>query len=145
MVKTKGQDWRSDFPVRDEVEDFSGRMRIFVITCHERPHGLTVRAQEEGTRGTGYEFAAYSETSAYAALGRVRQKMQRALATRHITRSADGYRMLHSELSGRITCRSDGDVVLIVDGVPLSLENFSAILATHEGWNFEMKIVDALE
>ena len=144
-MKLEGHDWRDDFPIRDEVEDFSGKTRTFVITCHEGAHGFTVRAQEEGTGRTGYEFVAYSETSPYAALGRVRQKTQRALATRHIAKSDRGYQMLHTELSGRITWDSEVGVLLVVDGIPLNMEDFSAILATHEGWDFEMKIVDALE
>jgi len=145
VVKLEGHEWRDDFPMRDEVEHFSGRTRTFVITCHEAAHGFTVRAQEEGTGGTGYEFAAYSETSPYAALGRVRQKMQRALATRHIAKSDREYQMLHTELSGRITWDSKGGVLLVVDGIPLNMGDFSSILASHEGWDFEMKIVDALE
>ena len=144
-MKRDGHDWRGDFPLRDEVEDFSGKTRTFVITCHEGALGFTVRAQDEGAEGTGYEFGAYSETSPYAALGRVRQKMHRALATRHITKSNQGYQMLHDELSGRITWDSKEGVVLVVDGIPLDIENLASILASHEGWCFEMKIVDALE
>jgi hypothetical protein len=66
--------------MREEVEDYAGRKRSFVISCHEGGLGFTVRATEEGRGGMGYEFAAYSETSPYSALGRVRQKMHRGLA-----------------------------------------------------------------
>src|SRR5439155_5088400 len=88
--------------IEEEVEDHAGMTRRFLITCHEGPLGFTVRAQEQGAQGTGYEFAAYSETSPHNALGRLRQKMYRGLATRHITRSLHGYRMLHDKLNGRI-------------------------------------------
>jgi hypothetical protein len=44
--------------MREEVADHSGRTRSFVINCHEGCLGWTVRAQEEGRRGAGYEFAA---------------------------------------------------------------------------------------
>ena len=57
------------FPMREEVEDHAGRMRAFVINCHEGGLGFTVRAEEEGRRGDGYQFAVYSETSPYSALG----------------------------------------------------------------------------
>jgi len=144
-VKKAKQGWEADFPMREEVEDFSGKKRTFVITCHETGLGFTVRAVEEEGQGTGYEFAAYSETSPYSALGRLRQKMYRGLATRHITGSPGRYRMSHDKLSGRITTDREGGVVLIVDGVPLRLDDLSSILASHEGWGFEMQIVDALE
>jgi formate hydrogenlyase transcriptional activator len=55
------------------------------------------------------------------------------------------YRMLHDELRGRITSDGDGGVVLVVDGVPLGIEDLGSFLRTHEGWEFGMRIVDALE
>ena len=104
-----------------------------------------MRASEEGTDHLGYEFAAYSETSPYSALGRVREKTRRGLATRHITDATGDYRMLHDGLRGRITSDGDGGVVLVVDGIPLGIEDLESFLRTHEGWEFGMRIVDALE
>lgn len=144
-MKNDKQDWKADFPMREEVEDHAGKTRAFVISCHKGGLGFTLRAEEEGARGTGYEFAAYSETSPYNALGRLRQKMYRGLATRHIRGQRGDYQMLHDKLSGRITSDGERGVVLVVDGVPLSIDDFSSILATHEGWGFEMQIQDALE
>jgi hypothetical protein len=107
--------------------------------------GFTVRAREETTRQPGYEFAAYSETSPYSALGRLRQKMYRGVATRHITGRAGTYRMLHDTLRGHIASDGDGGAVLVVDGLPVGVENLASMLLTHEGWEFELRIVDALE
>ena len=144
-MKNGDQGWHADFPMREEFEDYAGRTRVFVITCHERDLGFTVRAEEEGRRGAGYEFAAYSETSPHSALGRLRQKMQRALATRHVTGSPGAYRMLHDRLSGRITSDGNGGVGLVVDGIPLGIEDLESILASHEGWVFDLQILDGLE
>lgn len=137
--------WEADFPMREEVEDYAGRMRGFVITCGEGNLGFTVRAEEEGRGGNGYEFAAYSETSPYSALGRLRQKLYRALATRHVCGSPGTYRMLHDRLSGRITSAGEGAVLLVVDGIALGIDDLASILASHEGWAFELQTVDALE
>jgi hypothetical protein len=137
--------WETDFPIREQVEDCAGRTRTFVINCHEGGLGWTVRAQEEARRGPGYEFAAYSETSPYSALGRLRQKMYRSVATRHITGSPGGYQMLHDRLSGRITSDGNGGVALVVDGLAVGLENLASILLTHEGWSFDLHITDGLE
>jgi hypothetical protein len=74
-----------------------------VITCHEGGLGYTVRASEEGTEHLGYEFAAFSETSRYSALGRVgrvREKAYRGLATRRVTSASGSYQMLHDEVRG---------------------------------------------
>jgi hypothetical protein len=144
-VKNGNQEWNNDFPIEEEVEDHAGRTRLFLITCHEGPLGFTVRAQEKEARGAGYEFAAYSETSPYNALGRLRQKMYRGLATRHITRSTHGYRMLHDKLSGRIASDGHGGAVVVVDGIALSIDDLAHILTSHEGWSFDLKIIDSLE
>ncbi|HYR43811.1 MAG TPA: hypothetical protein VER98_12350 [Terriglobia bacterium] len=144
-MKNGNQDWNNDFPIEEEVEDHAGRTRRFVITCHEGPLGFTVRAEEKEAEGTGYEFAAYSETSPYNALGRLRQKMYRGLATRHVTKSPHGYRMLHDKLSGRIASDGNGGVMVVVDGIPLSINDLASILISHEGWSFDMTISDSLE
>jgi hypothetical protein len=135
-------DWKSDFPLREEFEDFSGRMRTFVIDCYEGPLGYTVRASEQNPKGEGYEFAAYSEASPYSALGRLRQKAQRSMATRHLS---SGRGMLHDKLRGRITSDGHGGVLLIVDGVAVDMDRLAGFLSTHEGWEFELSITDALE
>src|SRR3990172_7400188 len=49
-------DLKTDFPIHEQVEDFSGRQRSFVIDCHEGALGYTVRASEEAADGFGYEF-----------------------------------------------------------------------------------------
>ena len=144
-MKNSGEGWEADFPIIEEVEDYASQKRRFVITCHDVGHGFTVRADEDGREGNGYQFTAYSETTPYSALGRLRQKIHRALATRHITASSGSYQMLHDKLRGRITSNGEGGVVLIVDGIPLGMDALASILATYEGWEFELQIVDALE
>ncbi len=142
---TRKIDWQADFPIREDVEDCCGRRRRFVIDCHEGGLGYTVRASEEGQDGLGYQFAAYSETSPYSALGRVRDKLARGLATRHVSTTDGGLHMLHDTLRGRITSDAEGGVALIVDGRQLRIEDLETLLASHEGWEFELRIVDALE
>jgi len=71
--------------------------------------------------------------------------MYRALATRHITRSTHGYRMLHDKLSGRIASDGHGGAVVVVDGIALSIDDLAHILTSHEGWSFDLKIIDSLD
>jgi hypothetical protein len=144
-MKWRTTDWKNDFPIREEAEDFSGKQRSFLIDCHEGGLGYTVRASEQGKNGLGYEFAAYSETSPYAALGRVRQKISRGLATRHISTSGGERHMLHDTLKGRITTDENGRVLLVIDGIPLRIEEIESFFNTHVGRVFEMRIEDALE
>jgi hypothetical protein len=143
-VKPRITNWKQDFPIHEEAEDFVGRKRSFVIDCHEGPLGYTVRASEAGKNGLGFEFAAYSETSPYAALGRVRDKMARGLATRHLSSAKGPTEMLHDSLDGRISSR-DGEVVVVVDGIALDIDDLARFLAAREGWGFELRITDPLE
>jgi hypothetical protein len=144
-MKRRVTGWKADFPILEAVEDFAGKQRKFVINCHEGGLGYTVRASEEGKNRMGYEFAASSETSPYSALGRVRDKIACGLATRHITTSNRELRMLHDTLRARITSAGEGRVALVVDGIPLSIEDLETVLQSHEGWEFELRIVDSLE
>jgi hypothetical protein len=134
--------WEKDFPRREEFEDFSGKMRTFIVDCHEGPLGYTIRAREENPKGEGYEFAVYSETSPYSALGRLPDKARRSMATRHLS---SGHNMLHDMLRGRITADGQGGVVLVFDGLAISIDKLTRLLAAHEGWEFELRIKDALQ
>ena len=93
----------------------------------------------------GYEFAAYSETSPYNALRRMRDKMHRGLATRHLTGRPGAWQMLHDTLQGHISWSEKRGVALVVDGKAVTLENLAEILSSHEGWVFQLRISDALE
>jgi hypothetical protein len=144
-MKPSRINWQADFPIHEEVEDFTGKQRAFVLTCHEGELGFTVRASEAKRRQLGYEFAAYSETSPYSALGRVRDKIRRGLATRCIGGTHGDYHMLHNELRGRITSDKQRGVLLVVDGIPLEIHKLESFLRTHEGSEFKIAIADALE
>ena len=50
--------------------------------------------------------------------------------------------MLHDTLRGRITWSQDNGLALIVDGIPLDLDDLREILETHEGWQFRLEIAD---
>src|SRR5262245_39750206 len=118
--------------MEEEAEDYRGRKRLFSITCGEGPLGFTVRAHEKNAQGAGYEFAVFSEISPYSALGRLRQKIHRGLATRHISKSPRGCRMLHDTLSGRMASDGTGGLVVVVDGIALSIDDLAEILISHE-------------
>jgi hypothetical protein len=137
------QDPSQDFPLHDAIEDAAGNERSFVIISREAGSGFELVAQEQGKEGLGYEFSAFSETSPYHALGSLRGKMRRSLATRHITRHGSHYLLLHDTLRGRISWDQDRGLVLIVDGIALTLEEMGKILEMHEGWQCRLQIADA--
>jgi hypothetical protein len=131
-----------DFPVREGVEDALGRQIHFIISSDTVALGHTLTAREECREGMGYEFSAFSETNPSNALFNLREKMHRTLAMRHITRRGTRYQMLHDTIRGRITWSKDNGLALVVDGIPLDLDDLREILETHEGWQFRLEIAD---
>ena len=73
-----------DFPIRQAFTDCSGQTRHFLITYYPLRLGFGVHAEEEGKDGQGYFFREFDATSPYLALGRLRGRIETALATRHI-------------------------------------------------------------
>lgn len=132
-----------DFPMKETVEDFAGKMRTFIITCEQFPDGgYNLEAEEEGKNRLGYYFSAFSEVSPYSALGELRVKMRRALATRHLSKAHGHYRLLHDTLRGRIGMSFARGLFVVVDGIPLSWAELGDIMETYEGWQFRLEIVD---
>jgi hypothetical protein len=50
--------------------------------------------------------------------------------------------MMHSVLRGRIAWSHDTGLALVVDGIPLDLNDMREILVSHEGWQFRLEIAD---
>jgi len=137
--------WQDDFPIREEVEDARGCVRVFQITCHELALGFTLRAVEEDKDEGGYVFGAFSETSPYLALGKLRTKLRRELSVRYVTRASGEIRLLHERMKGRIEYNETRGIHLVVDGLPLDPDDLERILGSHEGWEFDLAITDALD
>lgn len=110
--------------------------------------GYSLSATEEGNeREDGYYFREFDPNNPYLALGRLRVKIRRALATRHLEERASGHFLpLHDTLRGRISCSSDEDqVAFVIDGRLLTLSQFAKIAQMYEGWQFRIDFVDASE
>ena len=63
-MKNDNQDWNSDFPIEEEVEDHASRTRRFLITCHEGPLGFTVRAEEQEALPMAKKYLSVSDWEA---------------------------------------------------------------------------------
>ena len=54
-------------------------------------------------------------------------------------------RQTRISLCGRITWGPEDGAGVIVDGIPLTLQELGKFLALHEGWQLQLKITDSLE
>lgn len=126
------------FPASETFVDCRGERREFALEVLETGNGYFIRATEQVPGNDGYAFAAHSETDPYLALGRLRRKIHKRLATRYLTEGDDQPRLGHDVAVGHI---SYGGVVL--DGRYLRFDEFVTILSSYEGWQFKLEIVDA--
>lgn len=131
-----------DFPLREAFTDCAGQTRHFVISYFPASLGFGVQAKEEGKDGEGFFFREFDATSPYLALGRIRGRIEKALATRHIEQREPGdFRFTHRTLRGRISY-SDGQVAFVIDGQLLTLQQFAKMVETFEGFEFRLDIRD---
>jgi hypothetical protein len=73
----------------------------------------------------------------------LRGKIRAGLATKYLLAAEGEPTLSHDVLCGYISCDlTTGGAVLVVDGQPISMSQLERILATHEGWQVELRIVD---
>ena len=137
MSKSKGS---PDFPRTEEFVDFTGKTRKFTVKLDPIPLGYCVTAFEDVEGDDGYEFRAFSSVDPFQALGELRQRIPKLLCVRHLVKRAGRLSMTHDRLRGRI---SSGGVV--VDGIFLTFDQLAELLQTHEGFQFDLKIVEPSE
>ena len=101
-----------------------------------------MQAEEEGKDGQGFVFREFDATSPYLALGRLRGRIEKALATRHIEQREPGnFQATHRTVRGRISY-SDDEVAFVIDGQLLTLQQFGKMVETFEGSEFRFDIND---
>jgi len=128
------------FPTSESFPDFTGKRREFVIELEVQSRGYFLRAQEKRRSGEegGYTFAAYSPVDPFFALGLLRDKIRKGLATRYLLVVEHGRRTpSHDRLKGHI-----GYGGVVVDGEFIAFEELCSILDTYEGFQFSLTIVD---
>ena len=138
----KRDDPDKDFPIRQAFTDCAGQTRHFVISYFPASLGFGVQAEEEGKEGQGFFFREFDAASPYLALGRIRGRIEKALATRHIEQREPGnFQTTHRTVRGRITS-SDGEVGFVIDGQLRTLRQFGKMVETFEGFEFRLDIQD---
>ncbi|MFA6959106.1 MAG: hypothetical protein WC538_24800 [Thermoanaerobaculia bacterium] len=130
------------FPFDESFIDASGKHRRFRIDGDPGPLCWVLIAREIDPDDEGYEFQSSSESNWGLALGKLRSKIRRELATRYLAPNAESPELLHDILRGYISCDRAGKAILVVDGRAVSIEQLGEVLATHEGFTFQLTITD---
>jgi hypothetical protein len=98
----------------------------------------------------GYQFQMVGdpEDDLFTLLGRLIEKIRRALSIKHIADDGNGLQVADQTVRGRIEwddSEIDHTPLVVVDGREISWEDFGRMLLTFEGWQFKLEIRDPAE
>lgn len=128
-----------------EVHEFHFRTNLF-------GPGVAIDAFElRDGHPAGYQFQIIGdpEDDVLVLLGRLIQKVRRALATKHLTDGQFGLQIADDRVvRGKIEADIDQDdrvPLLIIDGKEITWNEFGRMLMSFEGWQFKMEVADKSE
>jgi hypothetical protein len=132
--------------------DSTGEIHEFRFRTHLFGTGVAINAFElRDGHPSGYQFQiiADPEEDLLAVLGRLLEKIRRALSTKHLTDGEYGMQIAdHQTVRGRIEWDDahNGRVpLLIIDGREIAWDELGRMLMSFEGWQFKLSIADKSE
>jgi hypothetical protein len=134
------------------LADCTGELHEFHFRTHLFGTGVALDAFElrDGSPA-GYQFQIIGDPKddLLVLLGRLIEKMRRALSSKHFTDSEHGLEIAdHRVVRGRIEW--DGThgsrvPLLVIDGREIGWDEFGRMLMSFEGWQFKLNIADKSE
>jgi hypothetical protein len=131
------------------MTDASGKAHDFHFRTHLFGSGVAIDALElRDGNPIGYEFRVVGDPAEdlLALLGRLIEKMRRALAKKHVEDTEHGLQVTDDlVVRGQIGSEVDADdqvPLVIVDGREISWRDFGRMLMAFEGWQFKMEMRD---
>ena len=134
------------------LADCTGELHEFHFRTHLFGTGVALDAFElrDGSPA-GYQFQIIGDPKddLLVLLGRLIEKMRRALSVKHLTNGEHGLQIAdHQVVRGRIEWDDahDGRVpLLVIDGREIDWDEFGRMLMGFEGWQFKLNIADKSE
>jgi hypothetical protein len=134
------------------LTDCAGELHEFHFRINLFGPGVAIDAFElRNGDPAGYQFQIIGEPEEdlLVLLGRLIQKMRRALAIKHLTHGKYGLEIAdHRTVRAKIEADIDQDdrvPLLIIDGEDITWNEFGHMLMSFEGWQFKMAIADKSE
>jgi hypothetical protein len=127
-----------------KVHEFHFRTRLF------GPRVALDAFELRGGHPSGYQFQIIGdpEDDLLLLLGRLIEKMRRALSTKYLIDGERGLHIAEQVVRGKVEWdeAEDGRVpLLIIDGREITWEDFGRMLMSFEGWQFKLNIADKSE
>jgi hypothetical protein len=133
------------------LTDSTGELREFHFRTHLFGTGVALDAFELRTGSpSGYQFQIIGDPKddLLVLLGRLIEKMRRALSSKHLTDTEHGPQIADRVVRGRIEWDSDCDgrvPLLVIDGREFAWDEFGRMLMSFEGSQFKLNIADNSE
>lgn len=134
-----------------EIADRTGKNHVFHFRTHLFGPGVSLDAFEvRDGHPAGYQFQVIGdpEDDLLVLLGRLVEKMRRALSVQHVRHGEYGLQIADRVVRGMIDWddAQDGRVpLLVVDGRQITWQELGRMLMTFEGWQFKLEIRDKSE
>ena len=134
------------------LTDCRGVPHEFHLRAHLFGNGVSLDAFElhEG-HPAGYEFKVIGEPEEdqLALLGKLVEKMRRALAVKHLAPDElGGQKIADFAVRGRVSWDEENDghlPLVVIDGQDVTWEQLGRMLMSFEGWQFKLEIRDLSE
>ena len=136
------------------IADCTGEMHLFHFVTRLLGNIVTLEAFEvQDGQSTGYQFQMIGdpEDDIFALLGRMVERIRKALSVKHINNAGDGHglQIIDRTVRGKIECgNSDEDYSapsFVIDGKEVSWQELGHMLSSFEGWQFKLEIRDRSE
>lgn len=128
------------------ITDGAGQIRQFHFRTHLLGPMVSLDAfelQEGEPAGYQFQLIGNPQDDLFVLLGRMIEKIRRALATIHLEVGAHGLQIKDLLVRGNIDFDPDCDErmpLLTIDGQQISWEEFGHMLMTFEGWQFRLEM-----
>ena len=129
-----------------------GELHEFHFRTHSFGTGVALDAFElRDGEPSGYYFRVIGDPQddLQVLLGRLVEKMRRALSVKHLENGDDGLRITdHGVVRARIAWddANDGRLpLLVIDGREVGWDQFGRMLMIYEGWQFKLTMADKSE
>lgn len=104
--------------------------------------------QDGSPAGYRFQMVGHPGDDVLALLGRLVEKMRRALTIQHLTDGEYGLQIADRTARGRIDwdeSAAERTPLIVIDGQEISWEDFGRMLMAFEGWQFKLELVDPSE
>jgi acid stress-induced BolA-like protein IbaG/YrbA len=136
------------------IADCTGEMHLFHFVTRLLGNMVTLEAFEvRDGQSTGYQVQIIGdpEEDMFALLGRMVERIRKALSVKHINDAGDGhgFQIIDLTVRAKIECGNSEDddyaPCFVIDGKEVSLQEFGHMLSSFEGWQFKLEIFDRSE